>query len=176
MKPRVWPLLVPLFAMIQTDCMVCGEYPCSDTFSLVDWCITSKKCRVNGELITDCECCGKTPDCPLLNVREDSRIEIPFDEVWPLVGQRNDLGLFYDSDFGRSENIELFLDGVPPPDGTCVPSDGMYSGELWCRNLPPTLHWLEFHYKKEPASGSKAPIQIELGDKECFDSTPACGT
>lgn len=176
MKLRLTEIIgMTLLATLQCDCLGCPDSSCEKLFDVMGWCATSKTCHLNGQLATECECCGKTPDCPLWSVSPGTRIEIPFDEVWPLLGQRNDLIVSWSDGFGDESNVELLFDGVPEAPGMCTRKPGQSTGSVSCFNLPRTLQHLEFRYVKPMASGVRALLYIDMIDKECMDAEPPCG-
>jgi hypothetical protein len=177
---------ITLLAALQSDCYSCPENPCERNFDLqlwcatskildlLAWCATSKVCRVDGKLVTECEADGTTPDCRLWRVTPSSRIEIPFDQVWPVLGKRNDLFIWWGHTFGDEQNVELFFDGVPESEGMCERKPGPDTGSIRCDNLPPTLKLLEFRYNLPGASGGSALIYMDMFDTECEAAHPTC--
>lgn len=162
-------------AMLQSDCVEdCPPDPCPRNFDILGWCATSKTCRLNGQPVIDCECCGKTPDCPLWRVAPGSRIELPFDQIWPSLGKRNDLYITWGRTFGDEQNVELFFDGVPEAPGMCDREPNPSRPSVSCPNLPSTLQRLEFRYKAPQASGGTALVYLDMFDNECEATVEPC--
>lgn len=175
MSPRRIQLVAIVFVTVmQSDCNSCPDDPCEGAFDLLGWCATSKVCQVNGQLVTECDTGGKTPNCRLWNVAPNSRIEFPFDQVKPLLGKRNDLFIWWGHTFGDEQNVELFFDGVPEWEGMCERTPGPDTGSILCKNLPPMLKVLEFRYNLPGASGGSALIYFHIGDAECEAAHPTC--
>ncbi len=169
---RMQFLGIGLVGLLQSDCHNCPEYPCDAGFFLNGWCATSKTCRVNGQLVTKCEADGTTPDCRLWKLAAGTALEIPLEEVWPLLGKRNDLVIPIGIIGGPGDegSIKLLFDGVPENDGMCVRTARTVS----CPNLPESLQRLKLLFDKSPTSGVSALVYLDMHDTECEDTHEVC--
>jgi hypothetical protein len=164
-----------LVATLQADCTLeCRPPPCESGLNVLGWCAASKTCRLNGQLVTDCEAGGTTPECPLWHFTNGSRVEIPFDEVWPLLVQSNDLSLRWNSYYVNESHIELLFDGAPATDGMCTPTRTANIGEIECINVPRSLKLLEFRLNLPAGSEGSEHMDLYVYDKECADTHQGC--
>jgi hypothetical protein len=156
-------------AALQADCiLVCNNDSCEKNFDVLDWCATSKACRVNGQLVTTC---GEGSDCPFSRILPGTHYEIPLDEFWPELRTRNDLGFRWDRDFKDETNVAVFLDDVPATEDVCKREVQANFAYVRCPNLPPSIERLEFDFIP-PKDGISSDIgmSIGMGDKECVQA------
>jgi len=155
---------ITLLAALQSDCIPsCPENPCEESFDPLRWCVTSDTCRLNGQWVSSCS------DCTTWNIKT---LEIPFDEVWPLLGNRNDMLIRWDKFFGES-TVELVLDGVPATEDQCKRAPFAQFFEMTCLNLPRSMKRLEIKYTPPPGSDG-VEVEAFIVDEECEAAHPTC--
>lgn len=159
-------------ATLQADCIPdCAKNLCAPSLDLQGWCVDSNACKVNGLFVATCQGALK---CPFLEVEPGNTIEFPMEEIWPVLGPRNDLMVTWSYTFGDVENVELFFDGVPEAEGMCQRVPGKHSGAVSCPNLPSTLKRLEFRYAPSASGGTSSRVYLDMGDSECAAANPVC--
>ena len=148
-------------AVLQSDCILsCPPNPCEEFFHPLRWCATSNMCRLNGQLMI-------CPDCTLSTIASGNTLEVPFDEIWPLMGKRNDLFIRWDSGL---TDVELFFDGVPAAEAQCKREPFAQLFVLTCSNLPRSLTSIGIRY----TGNGSTEIEFDIRDQECEDANSAC--
>jgi hypothetical protein len=153
----------------------CGcDYPCESVKDLFEWCIESQSCELDGQVVTECRCCGSTPDCRLWRLGSGTTLKIPLQGAWNSLGARDDLyvrfGLEDPSTKPDIRAATLLFNGAPASCSYDSQLDAML-----CRNVPRTTHTLEFRYDDGSSPGDRTRrIYLWMHDLECEETHETC--
>lgn len=158
--------------LLQSNCEPIGD-PGPIPIDLFETCVTSKTCRLNGQLITYCD--KYEPLCPLWAVFPGDRVEVRIAEVWPRLDRQNDLLLGGDVTRDSVDlTFELLFDGVPVTEQMCErASSDWWSGQT-CKNISRSIRQIEFRYVSPFDTDIRQPVHLNMTDVECIANPEIC--